>query len=248
MNSDQDTPKGVGCPIRTSTDQRLLAAPRGFSQRATSFFASWCQGIHRMPFSYSIPHGLGRDPRTCPGSSPGPPCTETILRRRLAPPPTRLLRYHHFAHHRMRRTLCAGRLLAQPAQHGVQHNPSHNASEPSPPMTGAASPSQDRITRSDRPSHSGPHLRRQVAVASSQTDVRQLMTGIWPLTWHTRPETHQNLIHTDKDQPHGARTHPEHCVQTSASTELEHSAIPPGMETTGIEPVTPCLQSRCSPS
>ncbi len=41
----------VGFPIRISTDQRLLAAPRGFSQRATSFIASWCQGIHRMPFS-----------------------------------------------------------------------------------------------------------------------------------------------------------------------------------------------------
>jgi hypothetical protein len=46
-------PIGVGCPIRTSTDQRLLAAPRGFAQRATSFIASWCQGIHRMPFSCS---------------------------------------------------------------------------------------------------------------------------------------------------------------------------------------------------
>ena len=43
-------PIGVGCPIRISTDQCLLAAPRGFSQRATSFIASWCQGIHRMPF------------------------------------------------------------------------------------------------------------------------------------------------------------------------------------------------------
>jgi hypothetical protein len=66
-------PKGVGCPIRTSTDQRLLAAPRGFSQRATSFIASWCQGIHRMPFSRS---------RTLPSDtwSEGPPCTETILR------------------------------------------------------------------------------------------------------------------------------------------------------------------------
>ena len=41
----------MGFPIRISTDQRLLAAPRGFSQRATSFIASWCQGIHRMPFS-----------------------------------------------------------------------------------------------------------------------------------------------------------------------------------------------------
>ena len=47
-------PIGVGCPIRISTDQSLLAAPRGFSQRATSFIASWCQGIHRMPFSCSI--------------------------------------------------------------------------------------------------------------------------------------------------------------------------------------------------
>ena len=46
-------PKGVGCPIRISTDQSLLAAPHGFSQRATSFIASWCQGIHRMPFSRS---------------------------------------------------------------------------------------------------------------------------------------------------------------------------------------------------
>jgi hypothetical protein len=40
-----------GFPIRMSTDQSLLAAPRGFSQRATSFIASWRQGIHQMPFS-----------------------------------------------------------------------------------------------------------------------------------------------------------------------------------------------------
>jgi hypothetical protein len=65
-------PKGVGCPIRTSTDQRLLAAPRGFSQRATSFIASWCQGIHRMPFSRS----RSSSPDLIRGT---PPCTETIL-------------------------------------------------------------------------------------------------------------------------------------------------------------------------
>ena len=29
-----------GCPIQIPTDQSLLATPRGFSQRATSFFAS----------------------------------------------------------------------------------------------------------------------------------------------------------------------------------------------------------------
>ena len=54
MYSCNDTRCRVGCPIRISTDQRLLAAPRGFSQRATSFIASWCQGIHRMPFCRSI--------------------------------------------------------------------------------------------------------------------------------------------------------------------------------------------------
>ena len=46
-------PIGVGCPIRTPRDQSLLAAPPGFSQRATSFIASWRQGIHQMPFSCS---------------------------------------------------------------------------------------------------------------------------------------------------------------------------------------------------
>ena len=56
-------PKGVGCPIRTPRDQSLLAAPPGFSQRATSFIASWRQGIHQMPFSYS---------------NLNPPCTGTI--------------------------------------------------------------------------------------------------------------------------------------------------------------------------
>jgi hypothetical protein len=40
----------VGCPIRRSEDQRALAPPLGFSQRATSFIASRYQGIHQMPF------------------------------------------------------------------------------------------------------------------------------------------------------------------------------------------------------
>ena len=52
MNSDRDTralPR-VGSPIRASAALGLLAAPRGFSQLATPFFASWRQGIHRPPF------------------------------------------------------------------------------------------------------------------------------------------------------------------------------------------------------
>src|SRR5438105_12218238 len=56
MNSDEDTPCGMGCPIRRSRDHRSLASPPGFSQRATSFTASQCQGIHQMPL-------LALDPR-----------------------------------------------------------------------------------------------------------------------------------------------------------------------------------------
>ena len=39
----------VGCPIRTSTDQIILANPRSFSQLITSFFASESLGIPRAP-------------------------------------------------------------------------------------------------------------------------------------------------------------------------------------------------------
>jgi hypothetical protein len=50
------SPRGGGCPIRRSPDQRLLAASRGLSQRATSFIASRRQGIHQMPFVHSRTH------------------------------------------------------------------------------------------------------------------------------------------------------------------------------------------------
>src|SRR5262249_31507592 len=44
----------VGFPIRKSADQSFFAAPRGLSQRSTSFIASQRQGIHRMPLSHLI--------------------------------------------------------------------------------------------------------------------------------------------------------------------------------------------------
>jgi hypothetical protein len=40
----------VGSPIRTSTDQSSLTAPRGISVFAPSFVGSWRLGIHRAPF------------------------------------------------------------------------------------------------------------------------------------------------------------------------------------------------------
>ena len=51
---------GVGCPIRRPPDRSPLAAPRGFSQRAASFVASWRQGIHQVPLLPSTPAGGNR--------------------------------------------------------------------------------------------------------------------------------------------------------------------------------------------
>ena len=36
----------LGCPVRKSTDQSLLTAPRSLSQSSTSFIASYSLGIH----------------------------------------------------------------------------------------------------------------------------------------------------------------------------------------------------------
>ena len=44
----------VGFPIRKSTDQSFFAAPRGLSQRSTSFIASQRQGIHQTPLFHLI--------------------------------------------------------------------------------------------------------------------------------------------------------------------------------------------------
>ena len=49
MDSAQDTARAVGCPIRKSPDQSVLATPRSLSQPTTSFIASQCQGIRQTP-------------------------------------------------------------------------------------------------------------------------------------------------------------------------------------------------------
>ena len=53
MNSERNGPCShePGSPIRISPDHSLLAAPRGFSQLATSFFAYSRQGIHTHALS-----------------------------------------------------------------------------------------------------------------------------------------------------------------------------------------------------
>src|SRR3954447_3148282 len=123
-------PLRVGCPIRTSTDQRRLAAPRGFSQRATSFIASWCQGIHRMPFSYAIPRNPTQKGQALIMHRNHP---QTRFAPLLDEPAVSLSRTQQDCFEPgFSATACAAPDPPDPI------NRSHNASEPSPPMTGAA--------------------------------------------------------------------------------------------------------------
>ena len=163
-------PKGVGCPIRTSTDQRLLAAPRGFSQRATSFIASWCQGIHRMPFS--------RSRSSSPDQSPG---TSTMHRNHPQP------------------SLLTG-------QWSIDHHPPNTNNQATIPHK----------TDHSRSAHNSRHL--NVHPARWRPPRRRSNTS-GQTREQARPETHQNLIHPDKDQrlqpetPTASQFHPEFQAQ-----------------------------------
>ena len=70
----------VGFPIRKSTDQSFFAAPRGLSQRSTSFIASQRQGIHRMPLRHLIALIINaHSPRQVTARTPQRP--RNVLRR-----------------------------------------------------------------------------------------------------------------------------------------------------------------------
>jgi hypothetical protein len=56
--------------------------------------------------------------------------------------------------------------------------------------------------------------------------------------------------HPARDPAHASCAHASCAHASYPARPLPHPrpAVGPGLETTGIEPVTPCLQSRCSPS
>ena len=70
----------MGFPIRKFTDQSLLAAPHDLSQRATSFIASQCQGIHQMPLRRLI-----HSSRSRAGTNPHANTTNSTIRFPVAP-------------------------------------------------------------------------------------------------------------------------------------------------------------------
>ena len=109
MDSVRDGPCGPGFPIRRSTDQSLLTAPRGLSQRATSFIASRRQGIHQTPFSARDPHPQTARRQNPPAGKGAPrrrqPCAAAL--GRAAPHRLR----NQETHHARQRTTCPNQCL-----------------------------------------------------------------------------------------------------------------------------------------
>ena len=148
MNSARDTPKScplrVGFPIRRSRDQRSLASPPGFSQRAASFIASQCQGIHQMPFIRARcagTRGRTRDDPKITRPAPRPPEN----RRAQGPAPPSSRRTDNPARGPRMKTL-----LSDDARHQA-HAPKDNSPCPRPVRLGhihkSASPFNQRQPR-----------------------------------------------------------------------------------------------------
>jgi hypothetical protein len=110
MDSDDGTPRGVGCPIRRSRDHRSLASPPGFSQRATSFIASQCQGIHQMPFIYAS--------HATPNGKHHPRRNRKVPPKLLSPGGT--ARFRQSSRHQARQTFSRRRHSAAAQRHFVR--------------------------------------------------------------------------------------------------------------------------------
>lgn len=81
MDSGEDPAEAGGFPIRISADQSSFAAPRGFSQRTTSFIACAYLGIHRTPLWHLITL-ISQWPPARPGARP--PAARSSRRSRRA--------------------------------------------------------------------------------------------------------------------------------------------------------------------
>ena len=227
----------MGCPIRISTDQRLLAAPHGFSQRATSFIASWCQGIHRMPLLRSKSTHHAQEPST--PSRMQPPqrtASQPLLYRTCSTPPssqrdcaaTPLNVDTTFAEPRQVNTQGAlpeqRPVKPQPWQRPETHqNLIHPDKEQCQPHKGQPAPARQQP---------------QPPIRAGGTLTCRIRTSLRRLTRNTQSN------HQDRQAFVTLRGIEPFRLLRSRTAQARTGS----METTGFEPVTPCLQSRCSPS
>jgi hypothetical protein len=273
MDSDSGDPKGSGCPIRRSADQRVLAPPRGFSQRATSFIASQCQGIHQMPF-FALepkPNPSRANPRT---RHPFKGTTvedhaESAQLRQLSTSSLRSARRaisdNASKHGR------ADRRPPHPRCRSLPHIRSHQASSAkrsSDPSCKASSRPGKTRPRTDRSSYPQCQTTTQLATRRlrmrTSADIRnptnagrtlisrRILSGPRRLEPPRQPSSR-----SASGRLSGPRILPPDSVQTSPPAARQPRRLGLGsiaptsaalVELTGIEPVTPCLQSRCSPS
>jgi hypothetical protein len=246
-----------------------------------------------MPFLYSIPRTPVRRPpphhAQKPSSDPAVRLPSPVVRNNRPPLtadcPKTALEILYSAHNR----IFPNGHICEPLTRSPK-DPSgkivHNASEPSPPNRWGAILTNGNSRSDTRPNDGTKPVPGSQCPAVDPKTVHPTSNPKHQPS-HTRPETHQNLIHSCKEQ-HG---HPQtmimggrspgsnpragnrrnhtpgtlcpdarsHRTRTSAilrpSVNFPAPAFtqktpqpPAGMETIGIEPTTPCLQSRCSPS
>ena len=176
----------VGFPIRISTDQRVFAPPRSFSQRITSFIACACQGIHQLPLRHLIILIANAHPDRSGQSLTEKTSFSRSVRWPAVKPP----------------------IIVE----GIERSPPTHQSAKTPRQASASIPDQC-------PNKSSLHNVKQNRQPAN------------------RPQTFSSSI--GQPQPRTPHDKPpqKDIFQRQALVELD-----------GIEPTTPCLQSRCSPS
>ena len=239
MYSEQDTakscPRAVGCPIRRSRDQRSLASPPGFSQRATSFIASQCQGIHQMPFiraSHATPNGKNHcETRRSPDEVRGSRRANSAPAKAGAHATGRLSAHLSRCACRRGETSFAGanspfrRHLSGPTTHRPKR-PSPKGHRPKRPQRG-----QSRL---------GHTIRFFTICHQQRTRHPMIRDSPGENCFMPRPRA-ANPPFGERD-PCASRCSP---MQTPVEGPLWRKR--PVVEVNGIEPMTSCLQSRRSP-
>jgi hypothetical protein len=130
---DQHMPEG-GFPIRKSPDQSSFATPRSLSQRTTSFIASQCQGIHRMPLRRLIALIINALHPPPPKETAGDHTTDKTILLRIHPMPAR----------------CTPRDPAPSPPRRDGRNPAHNRMNVLFTMSNNPQPEHDRATPAPR--------------------------------------------------------------------------------------------------
>jgi hypothetical protein len=246
MDSARATPRGVGCPIRTCADQRSLATPRALSQRATSFIASWRQGIHRTPFSRARDRFRRRRRhrhRATPTTDHGDQTRPNHARARAPPnddgdgtqtPSTHTLTpFARAAAPRAPRPAGHGRPTAAATVHSTRSSftmpKSAPTARPRRARTRVAAERQAQEARAQRRRHRPPASPGHTGGAAARPRRSRRSSGSHP----ARPAA------------------PGRCRQgrgRQAKADRRRPTDRRRMEAIGFEPTTPCLQSRRSPA